>query len=197
MGKKDFVKKLFAGIFFVLCLVVTVTTVFVLGVEKGLTEPKFQMTVLFRKVGGLTIGAPVRLSGVTVGTVADINFLNGEVDGRSVRTRLNLFKKYEAQLHKATRIAIITEGVLGEKVIEITTDPVFARSDLAQAIIGEDPLDVQNLAESFGNAAVSLKDASKGMDSIIEEVRDISSATKRVLNRIEQRILEGNLFKVF
>jgi phospholipid/cholesterol/gamma-HCH transport system substrate-binding protein len=197
MGNKDFIKKLLAGIFFVLCLVVAGTTVFVLGVEKGLTEPKFQMTALFRKVGGLTIGAPVRLSGVTVGTVADIDFLNGEVDGRSVRTKLNLFKKYEAQLHKATRFAIITEGVLGEKVIEITTEPAFLRQDLTQSIIGEDPLDVQNLAESFGNAAVSLKDASKGMDSIIEEVKDISSATKRVLNRIEQRIIEGNLFKVF
>ena len=69
MDKKDLVKKSIAGLFFILSIGLIVTVVFVIGVGKGLTEPKFHMTVLFKKVGGLATGAPVRLSGVTVGTV--------------------------------------------------------------------------------------------------------------------------------
>jgi ABC-type transporter Mla subunit MlaD len=148
-------------------------------------------------VGGLTAGSPVRLSGVTVGVVANIDFLDEEVAGRGVKVELNLYKKFQKQLYKSTRFAIITEGVLGEKIIEITTSPGFRRADITTPIIGEDPLDVQNLAETFGDTAVSLLEASKSIQGIINEVRDISAATKRLLNRIEQRVIEGNLFKVF
>ena len=197
MEKKDFVKKLLAGIFFILCVVLIVSVVFVLGIEKGLTEPRFQMTVLFNRVGGLTIGAPVRLSGVTVGTVADIDFLPRAVDGRGVKVNLSLFRKYQAQLYKSSQIAIITEGVLGEKIIEITTDPDLRRTDLTQPIIGEDPLDMQSLAITFGDAAVALLETTKTIDMIVREMKDISGTTRRLLLRIEQRIVDGNLFKVF
>jgi len=197
MGTKDVLKKFFAGFFFLTCIAMIIGTIFVIGVEKGFTEPKFKMTALFNEVGGLTMGAPVRLSGVTVGTVSDIDFLEKDVEGRSVKVELSLYEKYRKQLHKSTQIAIITQGVLGEKIVEITTDPSVYRADLSQVIIGEDPLDVQNLAETFGDAARSLSETSRSIDSMIIEIKLISSALKRVLNRIETRVIEGNLFKVF
>ena len=197
MGNKDVIKKFMAGLFFVCCVGLIALFVFVLGVEKGFTEPKFQMTVLFQKVGGLVVGAPVRLSGVTVGTVADMSFLEHEVDGRGVKVTLNLFEKYKPQLVKSASIAIITEGVLGEKVVEITTAPDFVRQDLSAAVIGKDPLDVQNLAETFGETAVNLNEMSKTIDSMIGELQNISATTKRLLNRIEERVIDGSLFKVF
>jgi phospholipid/cholesterol/gamma-HCH transport system substrate-binding protein len=197
MRQKDFIKKFSAGIFFFACIVMIVGVVFVLGLEKGFTEPKFKMTVLFHKVGGLAIGAPVRLSGVTVGTVSDIDFLDEEVDDRSVTVSLNLYKKYYKQLRKSERFAVITEGVLGEKIIEITSRPDFFRNNLEEPVVGEDPLDVQDLAETFGDAAVALLKTSETIDSIIKDMREISGDIRRLLNRIEQRIIDGNLFKVF
>jgi len=197
MGSRDVLKKFFAGFFFVTCIALIVSVIFLIGVEKGFTQPKFTMTALFHEVAGLAMGAPVRLSGVTVGTVSDIDFLEKDVRGRGVKVELSLFEKYRKQLHRSTQVAIITQGVLGEKIVEITTDPSVYRADLTRAIIGEDPLDVQNLAETFGDAARSLSETSRSIDSIIIEIKLISSAVKRVLNRIEQRIIEGNLFKVF
>ena len=64
MEKKYFIRKFVAGLFFIGCLLMIAGIVFVIGVEKGLTESKFKMTVLYQEVGGLVIGAPVRLSGV-------------------------------------------------------------------------------------------------------------------------------------
>ena len=174
-----------------------VGVVFVIGVERGLTEPKFEMTVLFRKVGGLMPGAPVRVSGVTVGTVANIDFLDQEVEGRGVRVTLNLYQKYERQLRKSVRTSVITEGVLGEKILEISTHPEYDRADLAQPVIGVDPLDVEDLAETFGAAAESLLETSKTIDMITREIGAISLSTRRLLNRIEQRLIDGDLFKLF
>ncbi len=197
MEQNDFLKKLFAGIFFILCIVGIGAVVFVIGIEKGLTQPKFHMTVAFNKVGGLTAGAPVRLSGVNVGTVSNIDFFEKEVAGRGVKVELNLFQKYQKQVFKSVQFGIITEGVLGEKFVEITTSPGFRRTDITQVVIGVDPLDVQTLAETFGESATSLLETSRSINEMIREIKDVSGSTKRLLNRLEERVIDGNLFKVF
>ena len=197
MHNRDVTRKFLAGLFFISAVVLIVIVVFLLGVEKGFTQPKFEMTALFIKVGGLSMGAPVRLSGVTVGTVSDIDFLDEEVDGRGVKVVLNLFKRYQKQLYKCTSIAIITEGVLGDKIVEITTSPHFRRDDLSLPVIGEDPLDVQSLAETFGEAALALLETSENLDTIAKELKLVSITTRRLLIRIEQRVIDGTLFKVF
>ncbi|OGX32160.1 MAG: hypothetical protein A2787_01065 [Omnitrophica WOR_2 bacterium RIFCSPHIGHO2_01_FULL_48_9] len=197
MDKKDFMKKLAAGVFFILSMVMIAVVIFKIGVEKGMTQPRFKMTVLFQNIGGLSAGAPVTLSGVNIGTIYDIDFIEPEIEGRGVKVTLNVFKKYEKQLHKSTLFAIKTEGVLGEKIVDIATDQDFSRPDLTQPVIGVDPLDVQDLAETFGDAAGALADTSRNMNTLMREFKKISGTSSRLLNRIEQRLIDGNLFKVF
>jgi len=197
MEKGEYIKKILAGIFFICSIAIIVIVVFSIGAEKGMTQPKFQMTVLYHEVGGLAVGAPVTLSGVNIGTVADIDFVAPEIEGRGVKVVLNVYKRYEPQLHKSTIFLIKTQGLLGEKIVDIIMDPDFHREDLAQPVFGEDPLDVQNLAATFGDAAIALLETSKTIDTITKEMKKISWTTIRLLNRIEQRIIDGNLFKVF
>jgi ABC-type transporter Mla subunit MlaD len=197
MQYTDWLKKFAAGLFLVLCFILIVGSVFVIGFEKGFMEPKVQMTVLFRRVGGLMTGSPVRLSGVTVGTVESIDFLDQEVNGRGVRVGLSLYRKYENQLSKSSQIAVVTEGVLGEKMIEITADPGLHRQDLSLPIIGDEPLEVRDIAETFDSTANALFKTSQQIDIMMEELVDLAGATRRLLNRIEQRVIDGNLFKMF
>ncbi len=197
MEKKDFLKKLSAGLFFIFSIIMIAVVIFKIGVEKGMTQPRFKMMVLFHNVGGLSLGAPVTLSGVNIGTVYGIDFADPEIEGRGVKVTLNVFKQYEAQLYKSSVFAIKTEGVLGEKIIDISMDPDFHRPDLNEPVIGVDPLDVQDLAETFGEAAQSLAASSQNLNSLIKEFKKISGTSSRLLNRIEQRIIDGSLFKVF
>ena len=197
MDKRDFVKRLYAGIFFLVGIALILVVILAIGMEKGFTQPKFPIRVWFRKVGGLSVGAPVRLSGVNVGTVGKIDFLDEKASGRSVEVTLNAFKRYRTQLERSSHFAIKTEGILGEKIVEISESDSGQSIDLTKPVIGEDPLDVQDLAESFGDTAQSLTETSKVIRAIIAELEDISRTSKRILNRIEERIIEGNIFSIF
>lgn len=223
MDKKELTKELLAGLFFFLGIFLLVTFVIILGGNKGLAQSKFQVTVLYRNVGGLMEGAPVRLSGVNVGTVDRVEFLNREFDGRRVAVTLNILSKYRKQLENNLRFTIQTEGILGEKLIEIDVLREGPKVDLKNPVIGEDPLDVEDMAEVFAKAAESftatadqlskidvvglsrvLEDSSqsllitsRGINEIMEELQEITKKTKRLLDRVEQKVIEGNLFKVF
>ena len=85
MDKKELTKELLAGLFFLLGIFLLVAFVIILGGNKGLAQSKFQVTVLYCNVGGLMEGAPVRLSGVNVGTVDKVEFLDQEFDGKPRR----------------------------------------------------------------------------------------------------------------
>ncbi|MFZ2738156.1 MAG: MlaD family protein [Burkholderiaceae bacterium] len=223
MDKKELTKELLAGLFFFLGIFLLVTFVIILGGNKGLAQSKFQVTVLYRNVGGLMEGAPVRLSGVNVGTVDRVEFLNREFDGRRVAVTLNILSKYRKQLENNLRFTIQTEGILGEKLIEIDVLREGPQVDLKNPVIGEDPLDVEDMAEVFAKAAESftatadqlnkidvvglsnvLEDSSQSLlitsrelNELMEELQEITKKTKRLLDRVEQKVIEGNLFKVF
>ena len=223
MEKKELTKELLAGLFFFLGIFLLVTFVIILGGNKGLAQSKFQVMVLYRNVGGLMEGAPVRLSGVNVGTVDSVEFLDREFDGRRVAVTLNILSKYRKQLENNLRFTIQTEGILGEKLIEIDVLREGPKADLKNSVIGEDPLDVEDMAEVFAKAAESftktadqlsqidvvglssvMEDSSqsllitsRGINEIMEELQEITKKTKRLLDRVEQKVIDGNLFKVF
>ena len=190
-------KKLAAGLFFITGLSLIAVSVFFIGLDRGLTEPKFQVIALFHQVGGLAEGSPIRISGVNVGVVGTVDFLSQPIEGRSLKVRMDIFKKYEFEFRKCSKVSIRTEGVLGQKLIEISEDYSLKTFDPAIVIIGEDPLDVEDMAAVITSTAVSLRATSQGVQDVLHEWKYISVKTKKLLNRIDEKFLEGNLFKVF
>jgi phospholipid/cholesterol/gamma-HCH transport system substrate-binding protein len=223
MEKNTFSKNLLSGVFFLGGILLIFGIIFTIGKDKGFTQPKFQIDVLFRDVGGLVEGAPVQLAGVNVGTVSDISFLDKKVEGRGVKVEVSIFKRFKEQLSHNVRFSIKTEGILGEKLVEIHSDEVGGAVNLSEPVIGEDPLNVQDLAQVFSLAAESFTNTSQdfskvdvvklskaleetaqslvltseGLNTILTEMHYISIKSKRLLDRLEQRIIDGDLFKVF
>ncbi len=194
---KTNVKKISAGLFFVLGLVLIAVSIFLIGLDRGLAQPKFEVIVLFNEVGGLVEGSPIRISGVNVGIVKSVDFLTDPIEGRSLKVVLNIFKKYEFQFRKCARISIKTEGVLGQKLIEISEDHTRKTFDVTRPILGEDPLDVEDMAGVVTRTAVSLRKTSEELREVVDEWKYISRKARRVLNRVEDKLIDGNLFKIF
>lgn len=198
MDRGERIKKLLAGLFFICGIGLLVVVVFVIGLERGFSEPKFQVTVLFKEVSGLGQGAPIRISGVTVGVVGAITFLDQEISGRSIKVMLNIYKKFESQFKKCSRVGIRTEGVLGEKFIEIGVEPDHQEfGDLSEPILGQEILDVEDMAEVLTETAVSLQNTTGSANKLLEDLQVLSQRTGRMMNRVEEKLIQGNLFKVF
>ena len=161
------VKKFLAGLFFIIGAGLVGMVIFIISLDKGLTQPKFQVIALFDDVGGLIEGSPIRVSGVNVGVVGNIDFLTQPIEDKSLKVTLNIFKKYEFQFRKCSRISIRTEGVLGRKLVEITEDHARKMFDVSKPIIGEDPLDVEDMAAVLTRTAVSIQKTSQDANDVL------------------------------
>jgi len=223
--RSEIIKQTAAGAFFFIGILLIVFFVFTIGKDKGFARPKFEVYVLFNNVGGLVEGAPIRLSGVSVGNVSSIDFVTEDksIDSRRVRVTMGIYEKFRPQFDSQVKFAIHNEGILGEKLIEISKSDKEGEMDFSKSIIGEDPINVQNLAAVFTGAAesftrtsdlvgqldvVSLSSAmkesahalhitAKGLNDLSDELEDMTRKALRLLDRIEQRVIEGELFSVF
>jgi ABC-type transporter Mla subunit MlaD len=197
MANEDTLKQFWAGIFFIAGLILIAGVIYFIGFQKGFTEPRFEVKVLFDKVGGLGENAPVRLSGVTVGQVERIAFLDQDVMDRGLEVKLSIYKKFERQVLNCTRVSVFTEGVLGAKYVEMARDVNEPPLDFTHQVIGEPMLDVYDLAAILQDTAGSFNDTTKGINTMVVDLSRISRKTKRLLDRVEQRVIDGNLFKFF
>ncbi len=197
MERKDFAKRFLAGSFFIIGIALIVIVVFVIGIDQGLTQPKFQVSVLFKEVGGLSVGAPVRLSGVNIGSIRKIDFLEECISGRNLTVTINIFEKFRGYISKGTAVSIKTEGVLGEKFIEIDVNENAARIEWDKVVFGTETMDVEDLTNMFEETTGSITKTTEKINGMMTELEYISRKTKRLFDRIEQRVIDGTLFKVF
>ncbi|MFH1202470.1 MAG: MlaD family protein [Candidatus Omnitrophota bacterium] len=194
-------KEVIAGMFISSGIIFVIVIIFVLGAKTGFGEAKYYQEVIFSDVGGLRIGAPVRLAGVDVGTVVDIAFLKDPAVGnKQVKVSLGILKKFRQDVERCTAYTIKTEGLLGDKLVDIELPQTQGATVVVRQgnyIIGHDPLDIKNLADDFSDTTRYFTDLTKRMIAVTDDLQGFTRSSKRLLERVEDRLIEGNLFNIF
>ena len=85
----------------------------------GLFTSKIVLISYFPDAGGLTTGAPVRLSGVDIGNVKEIRIVRDHPPERPVQVTMKVNTKYRFFLRKDSWTLLSTAGVLGATYINI------------------------------------------------------------------------------
>lgn len=106
------------GVFLVVALVMFALAVVAVGRKVQLFTPKTQIQVLLTNVQGLKVGAPVWLSGVMIGTVADVAFA-APVGSDQVIVTLDIDSAAAVRLGTEARVTVKSRGLLGEKYVDI------------------------------------------------------------------------------
>jgi phospholipid/cholesterol/gamma-HCH transport system substrate-binding protein len=88
-------------------------------------QPTYSLNVDFDNPGGLQPGAPVKIAGVKVGKIDEIQFRGGRVDEKTgqrdplVRVKINVEKQYQESIYENSLFYVTTQGVLGEQFLAI------------------------------------------------------------------------------
>jgi phospholipid/cholesterol/gamma-HCH transport system substrate-binding protein len=126
-----------------------------------------QIQVRFPEIGGLEEGSPVRLNGVLVGTVRDIEF---EPNSNIVRVKMGVKTGTRARLHQGASARITTVGFLSELYVALNagdvSQPVITNDEEIRPAIIPDPqvliAQVKSMADTVQVILGNLNAATQG-----------------------------------
>jgi outer membrane protein OmpA-like peptidoglycan-associated protein len=140
------------GIFVVLALLFLSIGIFLIGNKDFLFRSTYRLKADFQNVGGLNDGAEVRVGGIHQGTVKEID-LPSQPDGK-VSVVMNLRSQTRNIIRKDSRASIRTEGLLGDKYVEISFgSPQAEAVQNGDAIASETSKDMSEQAQTLANEA--------------------------------------------
>jgi phospholipid/cholesterol/gamma-HCH transport system substrate-binding protein len=108
------------GMFVIIGLVLFVGTIYFVGKQKNLFGSTFELYSNFKSVNGLEVGNNVRLSGINIGTVDGIEFLNDS----SVVIKLVIKDEVRKYIKKDAIASINSDGLMGDKVLTISAGKI-------------------------------------------------------------------------
>src|SRR5688572_25079008 len=102
------------GIMAVAALLIAATLIVALGGEGGFFWQRYNLKTKFSNAAGVQVGSPVRVAGVTVGAVTDIDFIGSEVE-----MLLELREDMQERVRTTSRATIGSVSLLGEGAVDI------------------------------------------------------------------------------
>jgi phospholipid/cholesterol/gamma-HCH transport system substrate-binding protein len=160
-----------AGLFVAAIILLFAGSLFFIGKEKQMFARQETYTTTFRDVKGLSPGAPIRLGGITIGRVSDIDFAPNPSDPVIVVTLL-VNEKFTTRLHEGARVLIDTQGLLGDRFLSITTGTTKRVIPKGAEIPSEDSKDLSSLFETVKAVVDRTSRVSDNIDQVVSKVKD-------------------------
>lgn len=184
------------GIFVLLGIVVLTYFTFRVSKMGGIGEKGYNLVVSFDSAAGLEPKANVKMAGVPVGKVEEI-----ELEG--TRARLVLRIRDGVHIPVDSVVSIQTQGLLGEKYVEIypgkETEKMLppggrVTNTLAPANLDEIMRKVSQISEDVKNftgtlsATLGTEEGKKALSDIVRNIRETSEVLRTVVAGNEERL---------
>jgi phospholipid/cholesterol/gamma-HCH transport system substrate-binding protein len=164
------------GTFILSGLLVFFAIIYLLGAQGRYFERKYDLIAEFGEVGGLIEGATVRLAGVQIGRVTAVEL--PEKPGGKVRVTLTIARRYSERVRRDSEAKISTQGLLGDKIIEISIGtPAAPALKPGETLATQDSVEMQQMfkagaetLQTVRELATSLKTTAERVDRIAREV---------------------------
>jgi outer membrane protein OmpA-like peptidoglycan-associated protein len=149
------------GVLVVMALVFLSTGVFLIGNKDFLFSSTYRLKAEFQNVAGLNNGAAVRIGGIHQGTVKEID-LPSQPEGK-VTVVMNVKSETRNIIKKDSRASIKTEGLLGDKYVEISfgspkAEPIGEDGTIASEMQKDVSEQAQQLADEARAGIVAFRD---------------------------------------
>jgi phospholipid/cholesterol/gamma-HCH transport system substrate-binding protein len=186
------------GVFVLAGLVAILVMVYLLGARARLFEARYTIHAEFVEVGGLAEGATVRLAGVQIGRVTDVNLPSKP--GGKVRVDMSIARQYSDRIRRDSVARIETQGLLGDKIVEITVGtaqaPAAAPGETLASReafeIGQVINESAQIVRSIGKLADSLRETTETLNQsgIIKDAAATVAIAKKVTGDVGRLVAE-------
>ena len=184
------------GLFLLVAVAILVGFLFILGTFDFGSGHVIHLQ--FPNTGGLRNGAKVKISGVQAGKVQEILFLGGrETNAQGepiyVSIKIEVDDEMAPVLTEGSQFFVSTEGILGEKYIEIAPGPPAGNPLPPGAVVdGVPPVELQVLASRAAGMMDKVQELVDGdhgeLQSVGDSLRQIVDRTNSVLTRVDAEL---------
>jgi phospholipid/cholesterol/gamma-HCH transport system substrate-binding protein len=139
--------------------------------------PKYRLRAFLPEVGGLTLGAPVRVDGVEVGNVEKISIAvpkPGELTSkdRNIEVDLRVQKTFQSYIRSDSSAVLITEGLLGNRYVDIDRGYVGRVLENDEEIPGREEKDLKEVVARSADLMDSLSSITRQASAVLTDVRN-------------------------
>lgn len=147
------------GLFVSITVCVFLVAIYFIGKKQQMFGQTFRLSAMFSDVSGLQVGNNVRLAGITVGIVDDLQQINDTL----VQVDMLINKDSQPFIKSNSRALVGSDGLMGNKIILISSGSPNKKPVLNNAIIQTTkPVDldqiIENLELTSNNAAAITND---------------------------------------
>ena len=166
-----------AGLFVISALALFSTSIFILGRDRQVFASQSEFSTSFKDVKGLSMGAPIRLGGITIGRVASIDFAEN-IEDPLVYVKLLINDRYRDRLRPDSKVMLATQGLLGDRFVSLSTGsgaeilPVGSTiSSIETTDLGEVGTKLTSVVDEAARGVKSIAQAGETFESILNEVK--------------------------
>jgi phospholipid/cholesterol/gamma-HCH transport system substrate-binding protein len=128
------------GLVSVFAIIMASTLIFLLSGSGGFFWQRYSIKTMFANIAGLKAGAPVRVAGVEVGSVSELNFIRDQVE-----VVMEVNRDHQSRITTTSLASLGSVSLLGEAAVDITAasagTPIpewgYVRSGAATGTIGD------------------------------------------------------------
>jgi len=179
--------KIRLGLFIIGGFILFLVSIFIIGKQKNLFNPVFEITSTFKNVSGLQVGNIVRFSGINVGTVNNIIIINDT----SVRVDMVIKKDVSQFIKTDCKVTLGSDGIIGDKlIIIIQGSPDSPLLKDGQSLSSIDPVETNVIMTRLDVTTKNVENVSNQLSQISFDINQGHGTISRL---IKDSILAENL----
>lgn len=171
--------KIKLGIFVSLGLLILFIIIFFIGTNQNLFSSKFKIHANFSNVSGLQVGGQVRFSGISVGTIENIEIINDS----TVKVIASIDEDVKKFIKKDSKASIASEGVIGDRILTIsqgsTNSPMVKDGTKIQSA---EPVEFDQILSSIQTTAENAEIITGEMAILMTEINNGEGTIGRLMN---------------
>lgn len=142
----------------------------------GVWGPKYGLNTFLPEVSGLANGAPVQLDGVQIGNVERISIVPRQPGKpfdkqHNVEVDMRLDRKYQSDILTDSAASLRTEGLLGNRYVNIQRGYTGVPLRNGQTIPGEEEKAITQVVERSADVLVNLQALSHQIQDIVDAIQ--------------------------